>query len=68
MAMETLKDTHFLGRKLVIEWSSQDAVSAEEEIEKMQMKVGKQSRMMGEQALRETNKRRKFVVGGGEEE
>lgn len=66
-AMDTLKDTHFLGRKLVLEWSSQDAVSAEEEIEKMQKKAGRQSSLMATQALRESNKRRKFNIDGGGE-
>ena len=66
--MDTLKDTHFLGRKLVLEWSNQDAVSAEEEIEKMQKKVGRQSSLMATQALRESNKRRKFNIDGGREE
>jgi len=66
--MGTLKDTHFLGRKLVLEWSNQEVVSAEEEIGKMQKKAGRQISLMATQALRESNKRRKFTVDGGRED
>lgn len=65
--METLKSTHFLGRRLVLEWSSQDAVSAEEEIEMMHKKAGRQSGLMATQALREINKRRKVNLKQDEE-
>lgn len=52
----------------MLEWSNQDAVSAEEEIEKMQKKAGRQSGLLATQALRESNKRRKFNIDGGREE
>ncbi|KAF8468870.1 hypothetical protein BDZ91DRAFT_721286 [Kalaharituber pfeilii] len=68
MAMSSLTDTHFLGRKLVLEYSSQDAITAEEEIEKMQKKTGKQSQLAVMQSLREANKRRKFDINAGRED
>ena len=67
-AMESLKDTHLLGRRLVIEYAAQDAASAEEEIERMQEKVGKQSQTMAAQTYRDANKRRKFDINAGKDE
>ncbi|KAI5807657.1 hypothetical protein DFH27DRAFT_547203 [Peziza echinospora] len=67
-AMESLKDTHLLGRRLVIEYAAQDAASAEEEIERMQEKVGKQSQTMAAQTYRDANKRRKFDINAGQDE
>lgn len=41
-AVQSLKDSHLLGRRLVLEFANVDPVDAEEEIEKMQKKVGSQ--------------------------
>lgn len=38
-AMDALKNTHLLGRRLVLEFASEEAVDAEEEIKKMEKKV-----------------------------
>ncbi|KAF3920038.1 Nucleolin [Orbilia brochopaga] len=41
-AMEALRHTHLHGRPLVLEWAKEDAKDAEEEIQRLQKKVGKQ--------------------------
>ena len=41
-ALNALRDTHLLGRKLVLDFAEAEAVDAEEEIAKMQKKVGGQ--------------------------
>lgn len=41
-ALRALRDTHLLGRRLVLDYAETEAVDAEEEIEKMQRKVGRQ--------------------------
>lgn len=64
-AIEALKDTHLLGRRLVIEFAAEEAVDAEEEIEKMQKKVGKQVNKVALQKLTGGG-RKKFNVEGGE--
>lgn len=66
-AVEALKDTHLLGRRLVIEFAAEEAVDAEEEIAKMQKKVGKQVHKMENLKLTGSG-RKKFVVDGGEDE
>ncbi|RFU34326.1 hypothetical protein B7463_g2026, partial [Scytalidium lignicola] len=62
-AMEALKDTHLLGRRLVLEFAAEDAVDAEEEIERMQKKVGSQVNTVALQQL-SGGGRKKFNVGG----
>ena len=66
-AMDALRDTHLLGRKLVLEYASQDAADAEEEIARMTKKVGKQSHLVAMQTLRDNSKRRKFDIDNTEE-
>jgi multiple RNA-binding domain-containing protein 1 len=63
--MAALKNTHLLGRRLHIEYASIDAVDAEEEIEKMQKKVGAQVDKVALQKLI-GHGRKKFVVSGNE--
>ena len=41
-ALNALRDTHLLGRRLVLGYAEAEAVDAEEEIAKMQRKVGRQ--------------------------
>lgn len=62
-AMEALKNTHLLGRRLVLEFAAEDAVDAEEEIERMQKKVGGQVNTVALQQLTGGG-RKKFNVGG----
>ncbi|KAI5850647.1 putative pre-rRNA processing protein Mrd1 [Tricharina praecox] len=55
-AMEALKDTHLLGRRLVLDYAQTDANDAEEEIERMTKKAGAQSEMVELHRLREKSK------------
>lgn len=57
-AMDSLKDTHLLGRRLVLEYAAQDAANAEEEIERMTQKASKQTNMVALARLRANSKRK----------
>lgn len=63
-AMSSLKDTHLLGRKLVIEPALKDAADAEEEIEKMTRKMEQQAGVVKSAKLRDLSKRQKFEIAG----
>ncbi|MCJ1395304.1 Multiple RNA-binding domain-containing protein 1 [Xylographa bjoerkii] len=65
-AMDALRDTHLLGRRLVLDFAAGDAVDPEEEIEKIQRKVGKQVDKVAIQKLTASG-RRKFTVAGAED-
>lgn len=65
-AMNALKDTHLLGRRLVLDFAAEDAVDPEQEIEKMQKKVGSQADKVALQRLTGSG-RKKFNVQGSEE-
>lgn len=65
-AMDALKNTHLLGRRLVLEFAAADALDPEVEIEKMQQKVGKQADKVALQKLTGTG-RKKFNIEGGDE-
>lgn len=62
-AMTALKDSHLLGRRLVLEFAAEDVQDPEKEIEKMQEKVGKQANKIALQQLTSVG-RRKFNVDG----
>ena len=62
-ALEALKDTHLLGRRLVLEFAASDPVDAEEQIEKMQKKVGSQVNKVALQKLTGGG-RKKFNIEG----
>ena len=64
-AMDALKDTHLLGRRLILEFAAEDAVDPEKEIEMMQQRVGKQADKVALQKLTGSG-RKKFHVEGGE--
>ena len=64
-AMAALKNTHLLGRRLHIDYATVDAVDAEEEIERMQKKVGAQVDKLSLQKLVGPG-RKKFVLPGNE--
>ena len=66
-AMNALKNTHLLGRKLVLEYAAVEAIDAEEEIAKMQQKVGKQVNKVAMKQLMGGG-RQKFHLGGNEDE
>ncbi|KAF2858107.1 RNA-binding domain-containing protein [Piedraia hortae CBS 480.64] len=57
-AMEALRNTHFLGRKLVLEYAQEDAEDAETEIERMQQKIGAQTNKVALQKLTGGNRKR----------
>ena len=65
-AIDALRDTHLLGRRLVLEFAAEDAVDPEQEIEKMQQRVGKQADKVALQRLTGSG-RKKFQVEGGDE-
>lgn len=65
-AMDALRDTHLLGRRLVLDFAAEDAVDPEKEIEVMQQKVGKQADKVALQKLTGPG-RKKFHVEGGDE-
>lgn len=66
-AMDALKDTHLLGRRLVLDFASEDPEDAEAEIEKMQQKVGAQVNKVALQKLT-SGGRKKFTTANEEEE
>lgn len=63
-AMDALRNTHLLGRRLVLEFAAEDPEDAEEQLEKMQQKVGRQLNTVALQRLTGAG-RKKFTVGGG---
>ncbi|CAK7215542.1 Multiple RNA-binding domain-containing protein 1 [Sporothrix curviconia] len=67
-AMTALRNTHLLGRRLVIEFAEAEAVDAEEEIAKMQKKVGSQMDSLAMQQLATSRSHRTKVTIGDEEE
>jgi multiple RNA-binding domain-containing protein 1 len=62
-ALEALKDTHLLGRRLVLEFAADDPLDAEEQIEEMQKKVGSQVNKVALQKLTGGD-RKKFNIEG----
>ncbi|KAM4058461.1 RNA recognition motif domain-containing protein [Hirsutella rhossiliensis] len=67
-ALNALRDTHLLGRRLVLDYAEAEAVDAEEEIEKMQRKVGGQVNKVALQQLTGGGRRKKVNIGKNEEE
>ncbi|PFH60341.1 hypothetical protein XA68_11118 [Ophiocordyceps unilateralis] len=67
-ALKALRDTHLLGRRLVLEYAEAETVDAEEEIEKMQRKVGGQVNKVALQQLTAGGRRRKVNIGNDGEE
>jgi multiple RNA-binding domain-containing protein 1 len=66
-AMNALKDTHLLGRRLVLQFAEAETVDAEEEIAKMAKKVGGQVNKVALQQLTGRG-RRKVNLGDDEDE
>jgi multiple RNA-binding domain-containing protein 1 len=65
-AMESLRDTHLLGRRLVLDFAAEDPADAEAEIEKMQQKVGAQVNKVALQKLT-SGGRKKFTTQAEED-
>ncbi|KAF4236458.1 hypothetical protein CNMCM6805_007564 [Aspergillus fumigatiaffinis] len=66
-AMDALKNTHLLGRRLVLEFANEEAIDPEQEIEQIEKKVGEQLDRVKLQKLTGTG-RKKFTVGAQEDE
>ncbi|KAL4928532.1 RNA-binding ribosome biosynthesis protein MRD1 [Aspergillus undulatus] len=66
-AMDALKNTHLLGRRLVLEFANAEAVDPEEEIERIEKKVGEQLDRVKLQKLTGAG-RKKFTVGAQDDE
>ncbi|KAG4439401.1 hypothetical protein IFR05_005094 [Cadophora sp. M221] len=67
-ALEALKDTHLLGRRLVIEFAADDAVDAEEEIAKMEKRTGAQvNKVAAHKLTGGSRNRKKFDIEGEDE-
>lgn len=64
-AINALKDTHLLGRRLVLDYAEAETVDPEEEIAKMQKKIGGQVSKVTLQQL--TGRGRKKVNIGNDE-
>ena len=65
-ALDALRSTHLLGRKLVLDYAAEDPEDAEEELEKMQKKVGSQVNKVALQRLTGGG-RKKFNVAGNDD-
>lgn len=61
-AINALRDTHLLGRRLALDFAANESVDPEDEIARMQQKVGAQSDKMAVQRLVSGSARRKFAV------
>ena len=66
-AMDALKSTHLLGRKLVLEFANEEAVDPEEEIQQIERKVGQQLDRVKLQKLAGGG-RKKFTVGAAQDD
>lgn len=62
-AMDSLKDTHLLGRKLVLEYAAEESIDPEKEIEKIEQKIGQQMDRVTNLQNLTRSERKKFVVG-----
>lgn len=67
-AMEALKDTHLLGRKLNLSFAAADAIDPEDEIQRMQAKVKRQDDKVAAQKLVSGGDRTKFRPHGERDE
>lgn len=65
-AIETLKNTHLLGRRLILEYTTDEPEDPEEQIEKMQERIGRQSDSVALQSLK-SNQRRKLLLDDSNE-
>ncbi|KAL9001040.1 MAG: hypothetical protein Q9169_000524 [Polycauliona sp. 2 TL-2023] len=64
-AIDALKDTHLLGRRLVLDFAAEDEIDPEQEIAKMQEKAGKQADRVALRRLVGTG-RKKFNLEGND--
>ncbi|KAL4972684.1 hypothetical protein BDW66DRAFT_169407 [Aspergillus desertorum] len=66
-AMDALRNTHLLGRRLVLEFANEEAIDAEEEIQRIEKKVGEQLDRVKLRKLTGAG-RKKFTVGAQDDE
>ncbi|KAL4989503.1 hypothetical protein BDW68DRAFT_156435 [Aspergillus falconensis] len=66
-AMDALRNTHLLGRRLVLEFANEEAIDAEDEIQRIEKKVGEQLDRVKLQKLTGAG-RKKFTVGAQDDE
>lgn len=66
-AMDALKNTHLLGRKLVLEFANEEAVDPEDEIQQIEKKVGQQLDKVKLRKLTGSG-RKKFTVGAAQDD
>ena len=66
-AFNTLRNTHLLGRRLVIDWAEVDSADPEEELAKMRQKVGSKVEKGGFLHMRMQGGRRRFDVEENDE-
>ncbi|KZL84603.1 rna recognition domain-containing protein [Colletotrichum incanum] len=67
-ALNALRDTHLLGRRLVLDYAEAEAVDAEEEIAKMQRKIGGQVNKVAISQLMGQNRKRVNIGGDNADE
>ncbi|CCH60041.1 hypothetical protein TBLA_0C02300 [Henningerozyma blattae CBS 6284] len=65
-AMDQLQGVHLLGRRLVMQYAEQDAVNAEEEIERMTKKVRKQAATREYAQIKNDGGRKRIEIEEGE--
>lgn len=66
-AMEALRNTHLLGRRLVLAFAEAETDDPEKELEKMQQKVGAQANKVALQKLTGGG-RKKFNIAGNDDD
>jgi multiple RNA-binding domain-containing protein 1 len=66
-AIEALANTHFLGRRLVLEFASGDAIDPEDEIRAMEQRVSQQTNVINLSKMTGSG-RRKFTVDARDDE
>ena len=68
-AIDALRNTHLLGRRLVLDFAHEEAIDPEEEIERMQARVGKQADKVALRSLTSIGRKKFHVEGvGGRDE
>ncbi len=67
-AMNALEGTHLLGRRLVLQFAEEEEIDPEEEIAKMQRKVGRQTDRVALQELTGRGRRKVTLGGDGDED
>ena len=67
-AKHALQNTHLLGRRLVLDYATEDSTDPEEEIQKIQQRVGRQSNSLALQDLADRERRKITINQEGEKD